>query len=133
MGLLGAAYQGWLQAYRCCATTQLQCYTFNDGALYVAVPEILDHAFVKLGLHRPSSVPLRRIVANQTTRFSDGTIISIGNGRDVQVHRANGHARSAKLASEINNLMEKWQPILHLFTTELLLQPFSLLKFLSSG
>ncbi|HWK50181.1 MAG TPA: NAD(P)-binding protein, partial [Steroidobacter sp.] len=34
----------------CCATTQQQGYTFNDGALYVAVPELLDHAFDTLGI-----------------------------------------------------------------------------------
>jgi NADPH-dependent 2,4-dienoyl-CoA reductase/sulfur reductase-like enzyme len=36
----------------CCANTQLQGYRFNDGAMYVAVPEILDKAFEKLGLDR---------------------------------------------------------------------------------
>lgn len=117
----------------CCATTQLRGYTFNDGAMYVAVPEILDRAFAKLGLDRRSAVPLRRIVAHQTTRLSDGTIISIGNGRDVQVHGANGDARSARLAFEINNLMEKWQPVLRLFAAELLPQPFSLARLLRKG
>jgi pimeloyl-ACP methyl ester carboxylesterase len=49
----------------CYATTQLRGFTFNDGAMYVAVPEILDKAFEKLGLDRRSAVPLRRIVAKQ--------------------------------------------------------------------
>lgn len=117
----------------CCANTQLQGYTFNDGAMYVAVPEILDRAFARLGLDRRSAVPLRRIVANQTTRLSDGTIISVGNGRDVQVHGSDGDVRSTKLAFEINNLMEKWQPVLRLFATELLPQPFSMTRLLRKG
>ena len=29
----------------CCANTNLSGYTFNDGAMYLAVPEILDYAF----------------------------------------------------------------------------------------
>jgi phytoene desaturase len=117
----------------CCANSQLQGYTFNDGAMYVAVPEILDKAFEKLGLDRRSAVPLRRIVAKQTTRLPDGTIVSIGDGRDVQVHGANGNARRAKLTSEINILMEKWQPILRLFATELIPHPFSVWRLLRKG
>ncbi len=117
----------------CCATTQLQGYTFNDGAVYLAVPELLDRAFAKLGLDRRSVVPLRRIVATQTTRLPDGTILSMGNGRDVRVHGANGDARSAKLASAIDNLMEKWQPVLRLFAAELLPEPFSLARLACKG
>lgn len=117
----------------CCANTRLQGYTFNDGAMYVAVPEILDRAFEKLGLDRQSAVPLRRIVANQTTRLPDGTIISVGDRGDVRVHGANGDARTAKLASEINILLEKWQPVLRLFASELIPQPFSLATLLYKG
>lgn len=117
----------------CCANTQLQGYTFNDGAMYVAVPEILDRAFEKLGLDRRSTVPLRRIVANQTTRLTDGTVVLFGNGRDVRVHGANGDARSAQLTSEINDLVERWQPVLHLFAGELIPHPFSFARLLRKG
>jgi hypothetical protein len=34
---------------------------FNDGAVYLAVIDILDHAFAKLGLDRAELLPLRRI------------------------------------------------------------------------
>jgi len=43
--------------------------TFNEGALYIALPGILDHVFEKLGLDRPSILPSRKITANQTTTW----------------------------------------------------------------
>jgi phytoene dehydrogenase-like protein len=38
----------------CCANTNLGGYTFHDGALYLAVPGVLDHVFERLGLDRPT-------------------------------------------------------------------------------
>jgi len=43
----------------CCATTTVDGYTFNDGALFVAVPSLLDFVFEQLGLSRQLFVPLR--------------------------------------------------------------------------
>jgi phytoene desaturase len=116
----------------CCANTRLKGYAFNDGAVYVAVPGILDRAFERLGLDRRSLVPLRRIVATQTTTLPDGTVVCIGNGR-VRVLGANGDERSARLAVEVERLMERWQPVLRLFATDLLSQPFSLATLLRKG
>lgn len=116
----------------CCATTRLRGYTFNDGALYVAVPAILDRAFARLGLDRPTLVPLRRIVATQATRLPDGTVVSMADGR-VTVHGANGDDRSATLAVEIERLMERWRPVLRLFADELLSRPFSPATLLGKG
>jgi len=53
----------------CCANTTIGGYTFNEGALYTALPGILDHVFEKLGLDRPSVLPSRKITANQTTTW----------------------------------------------------------------
>ena len=116
----------------CCANTRLQGYTFNDGALYVAVPRILDLAFARLDLDRPSLVPLRRIVAMQETMLPDGTVISMGDGQ-VRVHGASGDDRSARLALEIEGLMDRWRPVLRLFAADLLTQPFSLATLLRKG
>jgi phytoene desaturase len=109
----------------CCANTRLSGYTFNDGAMYVAVPQLLDSAFAQLGLDRRATVPLRRIAANQMTTLSDGTLVTIGDGSDVRVLGRNGDQRSARLASEIDALMQRWLPVLEVFSNELLTQPFS--------
>ena len=45
----------------CCATTNVQGYTFNDGALCLILPGVLDHAFSRLGLEREACLPLRKI------------------------------------------------------------------------
>ena len=45
----------------CCATTDVQGFTFNDGALCLILPEVLDHAFSRLGLERDACLPLRKI------------------------------------------------------------------------
>jgi phytoene desaturase len=116
----------------CCATTRLRGYTFNDGALYVAVPAILDRAFARLGLDRPTLVPLRRVVATQATWLPDGSVISMAHGR-VTVHGANGEDRSARLAVEIETLMERWRPVLRLFADDLLSRPFSPATLLGKG
>ena len=54
----------------CCATTDVGGYTFNDGALYLALPTMLDRVFAQVGLDRPSVLPLRKITAPQTTASS---------------------------------------------------------------
>ncbi len=36
----------------CCANTNIGGYTFHDGAMYLALPGILDHVFERLGLDR---------------------------------------------------------------------------------
>ena len=53
----------------CCSTTTIDGFTFNDGALYLAVPHILEHAFAQLGMNLPEILPLVKISAPQTTYF----------------------------------------------------------------
>ena len=45
-----------------CATTNLNGYTFNDGAIYVVLPKILDHVFHRLGVDRETLIPMLRIM-----------------------------------------------------------------------
>ena len=52
----------------CCATTRLGGYTFNDGAVSLAMPGMLDHLFETLGLDRDHLLPLRRISARSEER-----------------------------------------------------------------
>lgn len=42
----------------CCATTRVGGYTFNDGALFLALPGMLDQLFHRLELDRKSLLPL---------------------------------------------------------------------------
>ena len=58
----------------CCATSCVGGYTFNDGAVYLALPQMLDRLFETLGLDRGRLLPLRRISAIQSTTLPDGTM-----------------------------------------------------------
>ena len=115
----------------CCATTSVDGFTFNDGALYLALPGLLDTAFARLGLDRAARVPLRRIVANQTTRLDDGTVVTIASGR-LRIEGAS-EARQAQVDADIAALMRKWQPAFRLFADELLPHPFSPTRLLIKG
>jgi phytoene dehydrogenase-like protein len=54
----------------CCANTRIQGYTFDDGALNVAIPRILDHVVDQLGLDRRSLLPLRMDRGDDRGRLS---------------------------------------------------------------
>lgn len=117
----------------CCATTEIQGYTFNDGAMYIAVPMLLDKAFEKLGLNRESVLPLRQIVEAQTTRLPDGTVVSIGANRNIKVLDAQSNTQNTKMVAEINAMMDKWLPTLNFLTQELIPYPLSLYRLLFKG
>ena len=103
----------------CCANTNLQGYTFHDGALYLVLPGILDHVFDRLNLNRPSLLPLRKIVALQTTTLPDGTVVSIGEGLNVVVNKNKGEMNTPKLQKELDFLIKKWEPVVRLFADDI--------------
>ncbi len=115
-----------------CANTGMGGYTFHDGALYLAFPGILEHVFERLGLDRSSLLPLRKIIANQTTTLPDGTVVSFGNGLDVTIRRK-GEAKKDQLQRELDSMLKKWEPVLHLFADDILLHPFSLSRLIAKG
>lgn len=116
-----------------CATTHLNGYTFNDGALYLALPEVLDHVFTRLGLDRPSLLPLRRITAGHTTLLPDGSVVTIGDRLELTLQRASDAPDGARLQEELRRMMEKWKPVLRLFEEDILLHPFSFGRMLRKG
>src|SRR5512139_2553730 len=72
-----------------CATSRIGDYTFNDGAVYLALPGILDHVFERVGLNRRSILPLRKIASHQST-LPDGTVVSFGDNFKVSVNKRVG-------------------------------------------
>jgi phytoene dehydrogenase-like protein len=117
----------------CCANTNLAGYTFNDGALYLALPSILDHVFERVGLDRPSILPLRKIVANETTTLPDGTVISIADGLNVTVKKSSADVDRLRLQKELRSMLKKWEPVLHLFADDIMIHPFSLPRLMVKG
>ena len=117
----------------CCANTNLEGYTFNDGALYLPLPGTLEHVFERLGLDRPSLLPLRKITANQTTTLPDGTVVTIGDGLDVTIERSKGTVNQAKLQKELDGMLKKWEPVLRLLADEIMIHPFSFSRLFAKG
>ncbi len=109
----------------CCSTTQTDGYSFNNGALFVAVPRLLDHAFERLGLERSQAVPMRRIQAPQASYFASGTSVVID--RDgVHLDGDDAAARNARLQQDIARMQARWTPLLRTFVDDLLPKPLSL-------
>lgn len=117
----------------CCATTRLDGYTFNDGALFVAFPGMLDQMFHRLELDRSSLLPLQKISALQRTTLPDGTIVTFDEGAGVSLEGDGGVAASAKAREELDAFLKKWDPLLHLFADDILIHPLSLARVLAKG
>ncbi len=107
----------------CCANTEIQGYTFNDGAGYLCLPGILDHVFEKLDLDRPSILPLRKIKAHQTI-LPDGTVVFLGGKPKVKVKQRVGEVDTVRLQSELRKMLNKWEPVLRLYEDDLFIHPF---------
>ncbi|WP_430388887.1 phytoene desaturase family protein [Dyella sp. 20L07] len=117
----------------CCSTTDIEGYRFNNGAMFLAVPDLLDHAFDRLGLDRAGALPLRRIVTPQASLLPDDTLITLGDRDHVRIEGKNGDARTATLQGEIERCIDRWYPLLKIFTDDLLTHPMSLTRVLSKA
>src|SRR5512140_3936803 len=80
----------------CCATTRVGGYTFNDGALFLALPGMLDQLFRRLELDRSSLLPLRRISALQRTVLPDGTVLTFDAEAGISIEGDGAAAATAK-------------------------------------
>ena len=100
----------------CCATTNIDGYTFNDGALCLILPNVLDHGFARLGLERHICLPLRKVKANHTTILPDGAIVTVGEGLQVSVEGGRGAGQCeppAKRARTYDGEMDAGVGFLH--------------------
>jgi phytoene desaturase len=115
----------------CCATTTVDGYTFNDGAVYLAVSNVLDHGFAKLGLNRPDLLPLRKITQNCSAILLDGTVVTIGEDLDVRVEGRGVDVD--RLRDDLRGMVAKWEPVLRFASEDLLRHPFSAWRVLRNG
>ena len=117
----------------CCATTRIGGYTFNDGALFLALPVMLDWLFQRLELDRNSLLPLRRVSALQRTVLPDGTAVTFDEDAGIAVEDGRGGVAAAKARKELQAFLEKWDPLLRLFASDILVHPLSLPRFIARG
>ncbi len=114
------------------ATTTVDGYSFNDGAMYVALPRMLNHVFEKLGIDRPASLPWQRIVS-QTTSLPDGTAVTMRNGSDLIIENQLGNTNDTNSQQDLQQLMQRWEPVLRLFEDDIMLHPLSLTRAVMKG
>ncbi|MBI4912021.1 MAG: NAD(P)/FAD-dependent oxidoreductase [Acidobacteria bacterium] len=117
----------------CCATSRIGGYTFNDGALYLAMPGLLERLLARLGLDPGTALPLRRIVALQSTVLPDGTRIEVGEGPELSILPHPGAKASYRNRAELAAFLAAWGPMLDDFAEDLLPHPFSMGRFLARG
>lgn len=114
----------------CCATTDIGGYTFDDGAVYLGFPAILDRVFERLGLDRPSVLSLKKAGGHRSV-LPDGTIVSLVDAFRVRVEKGGGEAGRKELGKEVAEARKKWEPVLRLFEDEIFTHPFSLPRMMS--
>ncbi len=107
----------------CCGTTEIDGYTFNDGAVYLCFPRVLDHVFAKLNLDRPSILPWRKVTAHRT-KLPDGTVVFMGGKPKVIVDQRAEEVDSVRLQRELKQMLLKWEPVLRIYEDDLLIHPF---------
>ncbi len=117
----------------CCATTNIDGYTFNDGAIYLAMPGMLDTLFESMGLDREKLLPLRRITALQSTALPDGSLVDISSGPDISVQSPTGRFKETGLRKEVDAFVDKWEPTLRFFVDDIMIHPLSLGRLMMKG
>jgi phytoene desaturase len=117
----------------CCATTRVDGYTFSDGALYLAMPKMLDRFFDALSLDRNALLPLCRISALQSVILPNGTTVHISDGPEIRIQTPTEDRASRKLQQELDLFLGRWNPVLSFFMDEILVRPFSLWRILSKS
>jgi phytoene desaturase len=95
----------------CCSTTQVDGYTFNNGAVYVAVPSLLRRAFARLELNFDAEIPLVPIDHPHETHLDDGSVVHLGAIETARVEGPQAAARTALLRDGLRKLQNGWQPI----------------------
>lgn len=118
------------EAGGCCSTTTSAGFTFNNGAVYVAVPSLLRASFRRFGLDFDAEVPMAAIARPHATYLDDGTIVHLS---DVQRSYVEGHRaaeRTQQLRDGLGLLQQRWIPIYRTLVNEVLPREPSPLRIL---
>lgn len=102
----------------CCSTVGEQGFTFNNGAVYVAVPSLLRSGFARLGMDLDREVELVAIARPHATHLDDGTVVRLAGVEDSLVE--GDEARTAVLRDGLGELRRRWAPIYRTLVQEVL-------------
>ena len=114
----------------CCSTSRVGAYTFNNGALYVALPSALRAAFATLGLDLDADVPMIRIAHPHRTILDNGTNVHLSSVETSFVEGARARERTTALRRELAALRAEWAPIQRALVRDILPEEPSLPRLL---
>lgn len=95
----------------CCSNACVDGYTFNNGAVYVAVPSLLRASFRRLGLDLDAEVPLLPIVRPHQTHLDDGTVVHLSDTNGSHVVGPQAQQRTEMLREGLQALQRRWAPV----------------------
>lgn len=114
----------------CCATAASAGYTFNNGAVYVAVPSLLRAAFERLGLEFDDEVRLARIVRPHVAHLDSGTTVQLSTADESHVQGPAQAQRTARLRAGLAKLQKEWSPLYTTLVRDVLPEEPSLVRTL---
>jgi phytoene dehydrogenase-like protein len=106
----------------CCSTVTMDGYTFNNGAMAVILPSMLEYVFRKLGVERASVLPLKKIAAPQASIIGD-EVVTIKEGGTILFEK--DKRAEAEAQSDVANLLGRWGDVYQILQEELFLNSFS--------
>lgn len=115
----------------CCGTTRLEGFAFNDGALFISFPELLEQLFGRLKLNRRALLPLHQIDALQTSILPNGTVVQIDRSSGIISKRDSDIRVSDRTQEELQRFILRWSPLLDSFSSEIMTRQFSLPRFMA--
>lgn len=104
----------------CCSTACISGFTFNNGAVYVAVPSLLRASFRRLGLDLDTEAPLVPIGQPHETHLEDGTLIRLSDAAGSSVKGPQAQQRTAMLREGLEALQRRWGPVYRTLIEEVL-------------
>ncbi|MET3620175.1 phytoene desaturase family protein [Burkholderia ambifaria] len=119
------------EAGGCCSTTSSNGFTFNNGAMYVAVPSLARASFRRLGLDFDREVPTAPIERPHVTHLDNGTVVHLSCASTSYVEGERADARTRQLRDGLGRLQQRWAPVYCALVDEVLPQEPSLLRTLS--
>lgn len=101
-----------------CSNTVRSGFTFNNGAVYVAV--LLRSSFRRLGLDFDHEVPMISIPRPHMTSLANGTVVHLSTAEDSSVEGENAGERTQMLRHGLGRLRERWAPVYRTLVGEVL-------------
>lgn len=95
----------------CCSTSVAGGYTFNNGAVYVAVPSLLKASFARLGLDLDSEVRLAPIARPHVAHLESGATVHLSTADASRVEGPGQQDRTRTLRKGLAKLQDDWSPI----------------------